>query len=937
MDDLSIGSSIDGDLNDFLQTQGILSGKTSSYEETKITRGSELRTDRDLGNEVDIEIHEESLFLDNSVSNEEGTSISGIDTADVLLSSCKKVNALLNRYGHFPVQLTSSDINNSNQTISVFLVDSWASTILPALLEITERQSVQNNVMKDVNISAWKEEISKDSMQNKIRDLRQKLTDLERKDDSSQLKIHELSRELEKRSASIKTLEDKCRRDSRNFKEIMKNKTSEFQQTVQDLDKKERHASAQVIELKKILAKTDASTKSLTDRNRKESKNVAQSMNEIDQLHQQLSDVERKEKAASQKVSQLSEELEKANANIKEMDEKHRKITKQNLNDNELLQQKLTALERKEKIASQKASKLEEELNSTAALAKDLDEKQRKTSKDVSQGLSNSELLQQKLADLERKEKVASRKAIKLTEELENMTTNAKDLDDQRKKEIRNLELVVSENERKVRQKEVELERLREKLRQNVEKDRHTQMKHKQILNSMKQGNTMRNNIVTENEVIEALVSEHQNLKVRNNELNKQVGDLTDSLKGSQNASSAENSTDIHDSSDSISHDSDLGDDDGNLMVEDQFRRIEFLSHRVEVLQVQSSEKEELLDQQKHQILEMQDEIENLRLELDARPSSKQWAQKQREMKELEDKLHDAVMMRNETAEIESWKKHLSTRERIKADRRNFELGLWLIDSLPKAVMKEALQTVCRELNVSDISEIKPSLDKLKAVMTSVPRMERFISDVCSFVFTKANRLRGEDPNSKPMIEEVLQILKSWWAGLQQGLQLDSFRKSVLAELARRENIINTVLAGDGSTQRVVGINGDLFSIVYQNGMRNRAPKAGNVLEVIRDMIEFQCDSLKQNNNYTSLQNFIADNPEDMSSRILSHIQYMWGVKSIEGIVPKLNEVYIHTKELSTFLKNCRDLLGISTPISDASLFAEIEKMISERRSGNDE
>ena len=47
----------------------------------------------------------------------------------------------------------------------------------------------------------------------------------------------------------------------------------------------------------------------------------------------------------------------------------------------------------------------------------------------------------------------------------------------------------------------------------------------------------------------------------------------------------------------------------------------------------------------------------NLRLELDARPSAKQWAQKQREIKELEDKLHDAVMMRNETAEIESWKK----------------------------------------------------------------------------------------------------------------------------------------------------------------------------------------------------------------------------------------------------------------------------------------
>jgi len=117
-------------------------------------------------------------------------------------------------------------------------------------------------------------------------------------------------------------------------------------------------------------------------------------------------------------------------------------------------------------------------------------------------------------------------------------------------------------------------------------------------------------------------------------------------------------------------------------------------------------------------------------------------------------------MMRKETSEIESWRKHLNTRDRIKADRRNFELGLYLIDSLPKAVMKEALQTVCRELNISDISEIKPSLDKLKAVIKTVPRMEKFISEVCTFVFTKSKRI--EEGNEKPMIEEVLPILKSY-------------------------------------------------------------------------------------------------------------------------------------------------------------------------------
>lgn len=35
----------------------------------------------------------------------------------------------------------------------------------------------------------------------------------------------------------------------------------------------------------------------------------------------------------------------------------------------------------------------------------------------------------------------------------------------------------------------------------------------------------------------------------------------------------------------------------------------------------------------------------------------------------------------------------------LQVDKRNHELGLWLLDSLPKATMKEVLQTVCREVS----------------------------------------------------------------------------------------------------------------------------------------------------------------------------------------------------------------------------------------------
>jgi hypothetical protein len=104
---------------------------------------------------------------------------------------------------------------------------------------------------------------------------------------------------------------------------------------------------------------------------------------------------------------------------------------------------------------------------------------------------------------------------------------------------------------------------------------------------------------------------------------------------------------------------------------------------------------------------------------------------------QLEEKLHDLILLRGESAEIAMWRKHLSTSDRVKVDKRNHELGLWLLDSLPKATMKEVLQTVCRELDINEISEIQPSLAKLKAVVKTVPRMERFISQVCNFIYQR--------------------------------------------------------------------------------------------------------------------------------------------------------------------------------------------------------
>ena len=55
--------------------------------------------------------------------------------------------------------------------------------------------------------------------------------------------------------------------------------------------------------------------------------------------------------------------------------------------------------------------------------------------------------------------------------------------------------------------------------------------------------------------------------------------------------------------------------------------------------------------------------------------------------------------------------------------------------------MKEVLQSVCRDLDITDVSEIPICLSKLKMVVKTVPRMERLIAQVSEYLFERESHL----------------------------------------------------------------------------------------------------------------------------------------------------------------------------------------------------
>jgi hypothetical protein len=74
--------------------------------------------------------------------------------------------------------------------------------------------------------------------------------------------------------------------------------------------------------------------------------------------------------------------------------------------------------------------------------------------------------------------------------------------------------------------------------------------------------------------------------------------------------------------------------------------------------------------------------------------------------------------------------------------------------------MQEVLQNLCREMDVSDVSEIHAGIVKMKTVIRAVPRMEQFITSVCNFVFQKDRPRHPEgDINTRPSMEDAIPIL----------------------------------------------------------------------------------------------------------------------------------------------------------------------------------
>lgn len=80
---------------------------------------------------------------------------------------------------------------------------------------------------------------------------------------------------------------------------------------------------------------------------------------------------------------------------------------------------------------------------------------------------------------------------------------------------------------------------------------------------------------------------------------------------------------------------------------------------------------------------------------------------------------------------------------------------------------------------------------------------------------------------------------------------------------------------------------------------------------------------------HSGIDEYLKSHPESLLNSTISHIQYLFDVKSIEGLLPRLNQIYLFHEEIRNFLAYMRSSLGIEGS-SDSIVLTEIRRRIAE-------
>jgi len=273
-----------------------------------------------------------------------------------------------------------------------------------------------------------------------------------------------------------------------------------------------------------------------------------------------------------------------------------------------------------------------------------------------------------------------------------------------------------------------------------------------------------------------------------------------------------------------------------------------------------------------------------------------------------------------ETSKVASLRKYMDTRELIRRDKQIHDLGLTQIEGLPIQIMREILQDLCRILSVKDVTVLVENVSKITKCVECVPILEQYISKIVRTLIASDHApelIKISKVAPKNIFDQVLPVLKDWIIKLDKVEALTSFRVKIDEKLRKRTVYIDSQKKLRGGAE-VLGPDGSLMAL-------------HDIIKQIDELVQSEEYLLNSKQSFNVAEKDLVSNPEDLCNRIIRHFQHIFTVKSIEGVFPKMNQIYLELNEMRNFLKTIKSILGLGPNCAINLCFKELTKVMDDK------
>ena len=308
----------------------------------------------------------------------------------------------------------------------------------------------------------------------------------------------------------------------------------------------------------------------------------------------------------------------------------------------------------------------------------------------------------------------------------------------------------------------------------------------------------------------------------------------------------------------------------------------------------------------------------SLELDLQARPTRKQWTEAQGIIERLRTALPVPIETEDDPLETHfsasSGHPVIDSGEAIRRDREVHALGLQTLRMMPQPTMVNLLQDCCRELQLTDAQLLPSALRKMCRALAALPPMEAFIRDVCALALSRgAPTAPTAAPSGRvPSTKAVLLVLQRW--------------AHELGELEQLRDLVAVLSQALGKRTLPGGAFGVVSPLAAPGALEPLTPR--DILHAVNDLVQQERKALRAIDTFERADLHLHLQPEDLLSKLCNHFGRLFSLKSTEGMLPKMNELYLFVNEQHNLLKVLRSMLGLEMSASSHALLGALRQAL---------